>query len=74
MNTSYIINVSARIRNLLFQEDISQAELAREVGLSASVMSSRLRGKSAFSAQEIKDIATVLNVSTDYLLSDRGVE
>lgn len=74
MHSSYNVNTSVKIRNLLFRDRLSQADLAREIGLSPSVLSSRIRGKSAFSAAEIKAIATFLRVSTDYLLSDEGVE
>ena len=68
MNDSYIVNTSSKIRSLLFKKGMSQAQLAKEVGMSPSVMSSRIHGKSIVSAQEIKNIAKVLSVSVDYLL------
>lgn len=70
MNDSYIVNLSSKIRSLLFKKRMSQAELAKEIGMSASVMSSRIHGKSTFSVPEIKNIAKVLSVSVDYLLSE----
>lgn len=73
MKSLDILNTSKtemKIRLLLTARDMTQAELAKALNLSRSSLSQRLTGRTQFKADEIVQIASVLGVSTDFLLSE----
>jgi transcriptional regulator with XRE-family HTH domain len=57
-----------RIINLRTEENLTQSELAKAIGVGNTVMSKIEKGIRGVSADELSKLANVLNVSTDYLL------
>lgn len=62
--------VADRIRERLRELEMSQAELARRLGLGVDAMSFRMRGKTAFKAAEIPRVAEVLGIPAAELLGE----
>lgn len=63
--------VGDRIKSLREQEKITQAELAKQLGITRSSVNAWEMGISVPSTQYIVELAHIFKVSTDYLL---GVE
>lgn len=59
-----------RVRNLLFDRDITQAAMALKINTTESGMSRRIRGKTEFSPYELAIIAKTLEVTVDELLRE----
>ena len=59
---------SQRLRSLRKQNNLSQAELARATGVHTSHIGRYERDKSQPSADKLKKMADILNVSSDYLI------
>ena len=63
----------SKIINLREAKDWSQAELARRLGVEKSVMNKIEHGSRKVSIDELKQLANLFQVSTDYLLGfERG--
>lgn len=63
----------SKIINLREAKDWSQAELARRLGVEKSVMNKIENGSRKVSIDELKQLANLFQVSTDYLLGfERG--
>lgn len=60
----------SRIVNLREGNDWSQAELARRLGIEKSVMNKIENGSRKVSTEELKRLAEIFDVSTDYLLGN----
>jgi len=60
--------IAERVIALRKTKDISQAELARKVGLTKGALSQFERGIIGLTAENMGEIARVLNTSTDYLI------
>jgi len=56
------------IRALMRQRDVSQTDLARELGLTQSAVSDRLRGRTPLREPELRAIADFLAVPVEQLL------
>ena len=59
-----------KIRNLRKKKGLSQGELADKIGISGNHLSRLERGHYQPSADVLKKVAGVLEVSTDYILSE----
>src|SRR5690348_4021960 len=66
------VNVGALIRRERQRQGLSLRELARRVGVSASMLSQVETDRTRPSVSTIYAIATELGISIDALLSDRG--
>ncbi len=62
------LEIASRVVALRKAKDISQAELARKVGLTKGSLSQFERGLMRLSAENLGSIAKVLFTSTDYLI------
>ena len=62
------MDIGERIRLLLETQSMSQAALAGKIGISRQVLNNKINGLRTFSTRDIKSIASVLGVSSDYLL------
>lgn len=61
-------NLSERIQYAMLQQDIQQADIARETGLSTAVVSQIVSGKTQNPTFEnVIKIASAVNVPLDYL-------
>ena len=60
--------IADRIKNLREQADLTQADLARKLGITRSSVNAWEMGISVPSTHYIKELATIFKVSTDYLL------
>lgn len=63
-------NLSKRIIDLRESKDWSQAELARRLNVNKSVMNRIENGERKVSADELKTLAALFEVSTDYLMGN----
>lgn len=61
--------VGGNVRAELARRGISQATLARELGLPQTSVSARLRGVTPFDVNELARVASVLEVSVETLLA-----
>lgn len=62
------ITLGARIRRARQRLPMSQAELSRRLGITRNAMNLIEMGRSDPRASRVKEIASILRVSTDYLL------
>lgn len=60
--------VARRVRGLLGEHRMTQADLSRVLGISQASMSDRLRGVKDFDLNELPALAGTLQVSVEYLL------
>lgn len=60
--------ISEKVKKLREQKGLSQAELARQLGITRSSVNAWEMGISVPSTQYIVDLAGVFEISTDYLL------
>ncbi|MDN4174693.1 helix-turn-helix transcriptional regulator [Nocardioides sp. SOB77] len=68
--------VARRVRGVMGEKRIRQAELALKLGVSQPSLSRRLNGDRAFELNEVEQVAAALAVSPAYLLgfaADREV-
>lgn len=70
----WLMQLGERIRSSRARLRMSQAELARRIGISTTAMNAIEMGTTDPRASRIKAIADVLNVSADYLLGRRSQE
>jgi len=57
-----------RVMTLMWRASITQTKLAPVLGMTQSTLSGKLKGKSAFTLDEILVIADMFGVSLDYLV------
>ena len=62
--------ISYRVRRLLFERDISAAELARRLGKTQSFVARRLNGRTEWRASDLALIARDLGVPASTLMPD----
>ena len=62
------VMISHRIRHLREQHNITQAELAKQLGITRSSVNAWEMGISVPSTQYLVELANIFKVSTDYLL------
>ncbi|MFR5833933.1 MAG: helix-turn-helix domain-containing protein [Acutalibacteraceae bacterium] len=62
-----------RIKNLMNEERISQAELARSVGISQSAVCNWLNGKKEPSIDSLWRLADFFDVSVDYIIGRKEI-
>ena len=60
--------IAEKVKKLREQKGLSQAELARQLGITRSSVNAWIMGISVPSTQYIVDLACVFDISTDYLL------
>src|ERR1700735_2804927 len=72
-HASLNVNVGSLIRRERQNQGLSLRELARRVGVSASMLSQVETGRTRPSVSTIYSIATELGLSIDALLSEEGV-
>lgn len=51
-----------KLRSRMFEEEITQKELAETAGISGSTMTARLAGTQPFTAWEMRDIGRALHI------------
>ena len=68
MDYSFFKQVGNNIENVLYEKNYTQQDLANELKISKQVMSKIISGAKAINVEEIKKIASALNVSVDTLL------
>lgn len=68
MNDTYITDTNRLIRNYMALRGIDQKELAIKLSMHPVSLSARLTGKTPFRANEIVEIAKILNVTPNDLL------
>lgn len=66
-------NLSKRIIDLRESLDLSQAELARRMKLDKSSMNKIESGSRKVSSEELKQLANIFGVTSDYLLGQNNV-
>lgn len=64
--------VASRVRGLLAERDLRQADLAVALNMSQQSVSKRMRGKVPFDVDELEVVAGFLGVSVVQLLAPRG--
>ena len=69
MDNNFFAQVGNNIQNSISAKGITQQSLANKLGISKQVMSKIISGAKAINVEEIRNIASVLNVSVDSLLS-----
>lgn len=57
-----------KIRNIREDKDIKQKELAAYLHMQPNTYNAYEKGKRAYTAEHLKEICKILNVSADYLL------
>lgn len=62
-----------RIKDLMSEERISQAELARSVGISQSAVCNWLNGKKEPSIDSLWRLADFFDVSVDYIIGRKEI-
>lgn len=68
-----------KLRCAMLKKDIDAKSLSEMIGISANSLSNKLRGVYPFSAEEMRNIAAILNISPeqyfDYFVADfRSIE
>ena len=65
---------NVRLADLMKEHDISQPELAKEIGCSKSTISRFISGaKGTLTHEQVLKIARLFNVSTDFLLGETNI-
>lgn len=67
-NSMADVMISYRIRHLREQNNMTQAELAKQLGITRSSVNAWEMGISVPSTQYLVELASIFKVSTDYLL------
>lgn len=60
--------VGSRVRGLMAEKQVTQAEVARELGLTQPAVARRLAGSIAFDVNELTKVAALLGVATQSLM------
>lgn len=68
MDYTFFKQVGTNIENVLREKNYTQQDLANELMISKQVMNKIISGAKAINVEEIKKIASVLDVSVDALL------
>ena len=69
------MDIYSRIDELLRERNLSRRQLAREIGIPPTSLQSAFTKKSkSLNLQSVKDIATALDVSIDYLIGNEDEE
>ncbi|MBQ3510630.1 MAG: helix-turn-helix transcriptional regulator [Peptococcaceae bacterium] len=68
MDYTFFKQVGNNIENILHEKNYTQQDLANELKISKQVMNKIISGAKAINVEEIKKIASALNVSVDALL------
>jgi transcriptional regulator with XRE-family HTH domain len=63
------MNIGERILRALKMRGMTQKELSNKLGINSSTLGGYITGSKVPDFDKLKEIACVLNVSTDYLLS-----
>ena len=66
--------ISERILKVLKQRNMTQAEFAKQVGISTSTISEWKKKKTNPNVEKIMDICNVLQVTPEQLLTGKGIE
>ena len=61
-------SISDRIHNIIDDRNITQTMLAQQIGIKLATLNSYMIGRTKFPSEVIRDIAEVLDTSSDYLL------
>ena len=69
MENNFFMQVGNNIQRFLNAQGITQQALSTKLGISKQVMSKIITGAKAINVEEIRNIASALNVSIDSLLS-----
>ena len=64
--------IADRIKHLRIQHTMTQADLARRLGITRSSINAWEMGISVPSTQSLLELADIFDVSTDYLLCRKG--
>ncbi len=62
-------SIGRKLRGLMAERSTTQKELARELGMTQQALSSRIRGLTSFSVDELVNIARVLDVDAAGLVA-----
>jgi len=65
-----MLNIGERITQLRKQQNLSQEELAKKVGVSRTIVGNYERNENTPSTEVIIKLAKVFNVSVDYLIGE----
>ena len=60
--------IGERIHNIIDERRITQTSLADKIGINLSTLNNYMTGRSKFPPEVLKQIAEVLDTSSDYLL------
>lgn len=71
---SFFEVVGNNIIDILEENNITQTQLADDIGVSKQVMTKIVKGQKSINAYEIKKIAKVLNVTVDRLVEEKEEE
>ncbi|WEV67953.1 helix-turn-helix transcriptional regulator [Bifidobacterium sp. ESL0769] len=67
-------DVSVRLEGLLQETKLSRTSLAHLLGVTPSLISQKMKGRTNFTLDDIEKIADLFHVSTDYLLGREPME
>ncbi|MBC2148135.1 helix-turn-helix domain-containing protein [Listeria booriae] len=67
------MEIGERIKHARKNKNLTQKQLAQKIHVSSQVMSNFERGYTEISAEQIKNIAEVLDVTADYLLGKTNI-
>ena len=62
--------VGSNLRKYRLERNLTQEQLAERAGISTSFYANLERGKKSMSILTLKELASSLNISTDYLLNE----
>lgn len=68
------MSIGAKVKALRIQNDITQEELAKKIGVTSGTIGMIETDNRKPSLDVLKKIATVFNVSTDYLLDIKPID
>ena len=68
------MTISERILKVLKDRNMTQAEFAKQVGIATSTISEWKKRKTNPTADKIKDICNVLQITPEQLLTGKGIE
>lgn len=71
---NFFETVGSNIAEILEEKNMTQKQLADDIGISKQVMTKIVKGQKAINALEIKKIAEVLNVTVDKLVAEKEAE
>ncbi len=66
----------AKLKALMFEQEVTQADIAKAAGRSLTYIASRMTGREVFDLNDMKVIAELLDLSRekwlDYFMEDKG--